>query len=424
MIKMKNGKLQKWIVLIMVALIGGMISKLPYLKDSYYSALLEASGATNTQLGLILTAYGIMNTIVYIPGGFLADKFSPKKLIVISCFGTAIIGFWYATLPGFGSLVIIHALFGITTIFTFWASMVKITNNLGKYDEQGKMFGLLESGRGLVSTVFGFAAAAVFTHYVDDILGLRGVIIFWSVLLALDGILAILFIEDPEKIEGNAIVDDGTKMRWEDMKAVIKIPRVWLAGIVIACNYTANLMFGYVVPYLADGYGVDSSTVAFIGVFRANVLMFLGSIVAGVFADKLKSVIKFWTYGFIGMSAVAFLYLLIPTNRSMTWIVIVNLMLQGTFILAVKAMYFAVIDELNINKRLAGTASGLLSIVGYAPEMFAFTLAGSLIDNNPGVLGYHKIFILIGVFSILGLILAFVLKKVNSQYNVEIQRQP
>nr|WP_300824910.1 hypothetical protein [uncultured Schaedlerella sp.] len=39
---------------------------------------------------------------------------------------------------------------------------------------------------------------------------------------------------------------------------------------------------------------------------------------------------------------------------------------------------------------LAGTASGIISIVGYAPEMFAYTLAGSLMDKNPGVIILKK----------------------------------
>lgn len=41
--------------------------------------------------------------------------------------------------------MVIHGLFGITTVFTFWASMVKITNNLGRGDEQGKLFGFLKA---------------------------------------------------------------------------------------------------------------------------------------------------------------------------------------------------------------------------------------------------------------------------------------
>ena len=109
----KSSKMERWIILFVVALVGGIITKLPYIKDSYYSALRAAMGLTNTGLA----------------------------------------GIWYSFLPPYPYLVAIHAAFGITTVFTFWAAMVKITNNLGSGDEQGKMFGLLEGGRGLIGTV-------------------------------------------------------------------------------------------------------------------------------------------------------------------------------------------------------------------------------------------------------------------------------
>lgn len=86
MIHFKSKALQRWVVLIVVSLVGGMITKLPYLKDIYFSTLQAATGTTKTQLGLLLTMYGLMNFICYFPGGMLADKISPKKLIVFFLF--------------------------------------------------------------------------------------------------------------------------------------------------------------------------------------------------------------------------------------------------------------------------------------------------------------------------------------------------
>ena len=86
------------------------------------------------------------------------------------------------------------------------------------------------------------------------------------------------------------------------------------------------------------------------------------------------------------------------------------------YVPAVKALYFAPIDEMYIGKKLAGTASGIISIVGYSPEMFGYTLAGSLMDNNPGVAGFNMIFIATGIFSILGIIGVVLLKKSNDNY--------
>ena len=46
----------KWMTLILVAFAGGIITKLPYLRETYMAPLMEATGANATQLGLIMSA--------------------------------------------------------------------------------------------------------------------------------------------------------------------------------------------------------------------------------------------------------------------------------------------------------------------------------------------------------------------------------
>lgn len=72
---------------------------------------------------------------------------------------------------------------------------------------------------------------------------------------------------------------------------------------------------------------MSTSASALLGVFRSYVLMLVGSLIGGLMADKLKSVIRFMQYGFVGMTIFSFLYLLIPVNRGMLWIVVVNFIL-------------------------------------------------------------------------------------------------
>ncbi|CUX46338.1 MFS transporter [Clostridium sp. C105KSO13] len=420
MIHFKSKKLERWIVLIVVSLVGGMITKLPYLKDIYFSTLQAATSTTKTQLGLLLTMYGVMNFICYFPGGMLADKISPKRLIIFSCFGTGVVGLWYATLPGYTSLLIIHVLFGITTVFTFWASMVKITNNLGNEDEQGKLFGFLEGGRGLVGTLIALTSVFVFSRFTNEITGLSSAIIFYSVMMMVGGVFVILFVKDPEINEKD--FETSSAVSWRDFKEVAKIPRVWICGFIVACNYLAVMFFGYLTPYFTEVYSMSSSDAALLGVFRAYVLMMVGSLFGGLMADKMKSVIRFMQYGFIGMSIFSFTYLLIPVNRGMLKIVVANFILQGLFLLAIKALYFASIDEMHIPKKLAGTASGIISVVGYSPEIFGYTAAGSILDSNPGINGYNLLFTITGCLSILGFILVIILK-LNNRKSTSFNKQ-
>jgi len=53
---------------------------------------------------------------------------------------------------------------------------------------------------------------------------------------------------------------------------------------------------------------------------------------------------------------------------------------------------------------LTGTAVGLISVVGYTPDIFATPLIGYLLDQYPGMLGHQYVFMILVLFSILGLL--------------------
>ncbi len=57
MIKFRSEKIQKWVVLFCVSLVGGIITKLPYLKDTYFSTLESATGWNYDSI-YILGVYG------------------------------------------------------------------------------------------------------------------------------------------------------------------------------------------------------------------------------------------------------------------------------------------------------------------------------------------------------------------------------
>lgn len=417
--KFKNPKLQKWITLLAVALTGGVINKICYLRETYYDPLQQATGATDMQLGMLMSAFGIANFIFYFPGGVLADRFSPKKLVVFSCFTTAIAGFWYATLPSFGVLMVIHVIFAVTTVFTFWAAMVKIVNNLGGAEEQGKLIGSLEASRGLFGTIAAFASVFFFSKAGEGILGLQATVRFYSVVLILAGILAAILIQEPESIkikkDGKTQAAKKEKISGKDILEVVKIPRVWLAGVLVLMSYSALIFHGMVTPYMTAAFGLSGSIVAVLSTVRTYVMMMIGAMVAGILADKMGSVIRFMKYGFIGMAIFAVGYLAIPANRGLVWMMVLNFIFFGMCLYSVKALYFATIDEVLVPKRLAGTASGIISLVGYCPEMFMYVWVGKIVENGVGLSGYHTVFKFMIGFGVVGLLCAILLQYLNKK---------
>ena len=79
-----KGNFKKYLTLIVLGAAGGATYTLPYIKYVFYDAITNALGISNAQSGFRLSMYAIGCVILYIPGGILADKLSPKKAVSFS----------------------------------------------------------------------------------------------------------------------------------------------------------------------------------------------------------------------------------------------------------------------------------------------------------------------------------------------------
>ena len=91
--------LKQWATLIAICMAGGTIFKLAYLRDVFYVAMQDAFGFTNTQFGLMMTAFAVTQFIAYLPGGWITDLVPVKYLIPVSLISTGLCGFWMAAYP-------------------------------------------------------------------------------------------------------------------------------------------------------------------------------------------------------------------------------------------------------------------------------------------------------------------------------------
>ena len=299
--------------------------------------------------------------------------------------------------------------------------MVKSINRLGEAEEQGRLFGLLEGGRGLIGTIAAFGSVAVFSWATNSIGGMQNAIMYYSVLMLAAGILCFIFMENDKPVAKTAEqkAAEGNPLNMKDFMEVAKMPRVWLCGLLGICNYSALIFHGYVTAYLSAAFEIPDSTVATLSVVRTYMMMMLGAFAAGFIADKLGSRIKFIQFGFIGMTVFALAYVVIPAGKSSIPLIVATFVVYGLCLYAIKALYFATIDEVMVPKRLAGTASGVISLCTYAPEIFLYTLSGSMVDKYVGTAtplkGYMNCFIAMSVLSAIGFVSAFVLLRMNSK---------
>ena len=71
-------------------------------------------------------------------------------------------------------------------------------------------------------------------------------------------------------------------------------------------------------------------------------------------------------------------------------------------IYGVRGLYFAIFGEAHVPLAATGTAVGLVSFIGFTPDIFMGPLMGYLIDNSPGAEGHQDFFFVVFLFGLLG----------------------
>ncbi len=403
---------RRWLVMACLCLSGGIIYLLPYLREVYYLPMLEALGLTNTQLGVMMSVFGVTAMISYFPGGWIADRVSPRILISLSMISTGLAGFYFATFPAYKICLLIHAFWGVCVTLTFWAALIKSTRNWAPPSQQGRAFGILEGGRGIAELVSSTALLALFAKLGSEAFALSWVIILFSISDILIGILAWFVLDDTRK---DSLGENRIKIGFGAIIKVLKMPSVWLLSIVIMAAYSAYWGSYYFTPYATDVFKMSLVFGGAIGVGKMWVKP-IPALGAGFIADRIgPSRTVAWSFVLLILSFAVFV--LTPGSPDLVLILIINTILASLAIFAVRGVYFAMLEEGGIPLALTGTATGIVSIIGYTPDIFMPVVGGGLLDKFPGVLGYRYFFLIIVGLCVLGLVSALVVMRKYSRFN-------
>ncbi len=190
--------MRRWLVMTVLSFSGGIIYLLPFLQEVYYIPLANALDLdlNNTQVGSLLSIFGTTSLIAYFPGGWLADRVSPRKLMTVSLLSTGAIGLYFATFPSYEISLWLHAIWGVSVTLLFWSAMIRMTRGWAPSAEQGKAFGILETGRGFGEVLSSVGLLAVFAMLGSGNAALSTVISTLSTLILLLGVLTWFTMDD------------------------------------------------------------------------------------------------------------------------------------------------------------------------------------------------------------------------------------
>ena len=408
-----NYKKPPWHFLLLLILAGESVFILPFvLARVFRPTVLDAFELDNLQLGLCFSVYGIVALLSYLFGGPIADKYPPRKLIAIALWMTALGGLVYARFPSYEVLKLLYGYWGFTTIFLFWAPMIKATRVWGGSDSQGKAFGFLDGGRGLVGALFGALGVIVFSLFITSEIAevtiiesraaFRQVILVSSGIVATVGILVWFFMQLDRQTEKEIILD---KITISQIGEVLRLPSVWLLMIIILCAYVGYKITDVFSLYAQDVMLYDQVQSAQVGTMLLFIRPVIGVLI-GILADR--SQITFWlVLSFVVSFLGAILFALGLVTASATALFFISILVVATGVYAARSLYFAVMERGQIPLVLTGTAVGLISIIGYTPDIFAGPAMGYLLDNSPGAEGHQHVFWMQALFSFIGGIAAW-----------------
>ena len=414
--------MNKWGKLCFLILGGGTIFKLSSMKDVFYVPMQQDWGLSNTQIGFGFTIYAIIQTIGLFSSLYIADRFSKKILLPAGLIGVGLCGAYLSTLPPFTGYLIAFGAMAFFGEVVYWPVLLKSVRLLGNKEEQGRMFGFLEAGRGVVDVLVASGALYIFVLFGEGKTGMQAGLIYYTLATIIVGIITYFIVDNDDKKETSS-ASEANRQVLEGIKNVETCPNLWLASMSIFFVYSAYCGLTYFIPFLKDIYALPIALIGAYGIINQYALKMIGGPLGGFLADKVaKSPTIYLKWTFL-LSAIAMAIFIMLTHDSMNVYLGMTATLGfGAIIFSQRAIFFAPMDEIGTPRQYAGSAMAFGCIIGYMPSMFAYALYGSLLDNFEGIQGYNYVFSIMVTFSLLGFICATILAKrikmINNTLNI------
>lgn len=416
------------LAILLLALAIEILYAVPYgLTGSFRPMLREAFGLSNTEVGRISSMYGLVNMIMYAPGGYIADLYPPKTTITAALLVTAACAFYLTKMTSSGQLVAIWAILAVVGSI-FWSAFVAAIRQVGGEKDTGKAFGFEQFSRGVISSLLTLFLVSVLEKHKTEVENTSNtspgkqpnmaVLLYMLASLASATSLLVCFcvgskkeqqelsVADDEKAKTNKESDDDDDMNQgkalSDLGDLLKQPSIWLHSVIIVAAYCANLACGYFSGFAKNAYGFDNIRSAQISTLVTWTRACAG-LLAGLAADrfgrsKICAALFIWTMCAYAWVAFA------PIDASNEGVLKAQIVSCAAGAYGIAGVYFTLLDDARLPLHLTATAVGIISVVGFTPDIFLAQVAGFWMDKYPGAQGYQYFYRTILGIELVGLI--------------------
>lgn len=196
------------------------------------------------------------------------------------------------------------------------------------------------------------------------------------------------------------------------MTEAFKNPVVWLASLTMFFVYFYYTGVNYTTPYLKDVMGASLGVVTVVSILRTYGVTLLSGPAFGFMAKAVGSPSRIIALSSLTAAAGLVAFTVLPQTAGMAVVAAIIVVALGFIANGVFGVVSSQLTEGKVPLSIFGTATGLLSVIGFLPDTFSSAWFGSIIDAQ-GNDAYPVIFyilagaaVLAAVFS--ALLLAYV----------------
>ncbi len=403
---------KKWISFGILMLGAGTIYKLGFLKDAFYVPMQEFMGLSHTQIGTAMSIAGLISTFSFLTAIGITDKVSKKIMIPFSLISICLCGIWLSTFPSYPVFLLIYCLLAICTDMLYWPTMLKTVRLLGTEDEQGRMFGIMEAGRGLMDTIIAFGALGIFSAMGSTAAGLKMAILFYSIVPGVIGIIMYFMLEPddapaPTPVQTQENASAAKEKNTSGIMRTLKNKNIWLVSFNIFFVYSVYCGLTYFIPFLEEAYALPAALVGVYGIINQYGLKMLGGPVGGFITDKiLHSATKYLRIAFVIVGVIVAVFAMLPHKSMGIFLGMFITLTISACVYSMRAIFFAPMDEVHVPREITGSAMAMGSFIGYLPGSFMYAVYGGILDKFEGLFGYRIVYLMMAAFAAGGFVLS------------------
>lgn len=365
---------------------------------------------TPGEKGMVFSGFFIGYAAFNFIGGYLADRFGPKRVFLWAmCIWSALCALT-ATAFNFWSLLIVRALFGVGE-GPVPTTANKVVNNWFPIRERARAVGINQAGGplggALAGPVIGFLALSLGWQWSFVIVGAIGLL--WAI--AWRFIATDLPSQHPQvSAEELADIQEGREevatgeggAQGPTLGWVLTRPAVLFTGFSLFCyNYILYFFMTWFPSYLVDVKGVSLQQMSWVTAFPWLVGA-CGMAAGGFLIDRiyLKTGRQLFSRKVVLVTCLIAAAACIGLSGQAEGVSAVVLFMSVAigFLMLTASAYWALIQD-TVPSRFVGTAGGLMHGMGNCAGLFAPTLTGFIIEMTGT---YSAAFVVAGVLGVTG----------------------